>query len=67
MDPEAENGKEPEIVFTHSMEGIGLALQGWSNVHYRLRRLGLQRQSRWVEPEDVVVCRRKPRFFPWYS
>src|SRR5580698_3946550 len=26
MDPEAENGKEPEILFTHLMEGIGLAL-----------------------------------------
>jgi hypothetical protein len=23
MDPEAENGKEPEILFTHLMEGIG--------------------------------------------
>jgi hypothetical protein len=26
MDWEAENGKEPEILFTHLMEGIGLAL-----------------------------------------
>ena len=26
MDPEAETGKEPEILFTHLMEGIGLAL-----------------------------------------
>ena len=26
MDPHAENRKEPEIVFRHSMEGIGLAL-----------------------------------------
>jgi hypothetical protein len=26
MDPEAGNGKEPEILFTHLMEGIGLAL-----------------------------------------
>jgi hypothetical protein len=26
MDPEAESGKEPEILFTHLMEGIGLAL-----------------------------------------
>jgi hypothetical protein len=26
MDPEAENGKEPKILFTHLMEGIGLAL-----------------------------------------
>ena len=26
MEPEAENGKEPEILFTHLMEGIGLAL-----------------------------------------
>ena len=26
MNPEAENGKEPEILFTHLMEGIGLAL-----------------------------------------
>src|ERR1700675_4039752 len=26
MDPETENGKEPEILFTHLMEGIGLAL-----------------------------------------
>jgi hypothetical protein len=26
MDLEAENGKEPEILFTHLMEGIGLAL-----------------------------------------
>jgi hypothetical protein len=26
IDPEAENGKEPEILFTHLMEGIGLAL-----------------------------------------
>jgi len=26
MDPEAENGKEPEILFTHLMEAIGLAL-----------------------------------------
>jgi hypothetical protein len=26
MDPEAENGNEPEILFTHLMEGIGLAL-----------------------------------------
>ncbi len=26
MDPGAENGKEPEILFTHLMEGIGLAL-----------------------------------------
>ena len=26
MDPEAENGNESEILFTHLMEGIGLAL-----------------------------------------
>ena len=26
MDPEAANGREPEILFTHLMEGIGLAL-----------------------------------------
>ena len=26
MDPKAKNGKEPEILFTHLMEGIGLAL-----------------------------------------
>ena len=26
MDPEAGNGKEPEILFTHLMEGVGLAL-----------------------------------------
>jgi len=26
MDPEAENGTEPEILFAHLMEGIGLAL-----------------------------------------
>lgn len=26
MDPEAENGNEPEILFTQLMEGIGLAL-----------------------------------------
>jgi hypothetical protein len=26
MDPEADNCKEPEILFTHLMEGIGLAL-----------------------------------------
>jgi hypothetical protein len=26
MDPETANGKEPEILFTHLMEGIGLAL-----------------------------------------
>jgi len=26
MDPEAKGGKEPEILFTHLMEGIGLAL-----------------------------------------
>ena len=26
MDPETENGKEPEILFIHLMEGIGLAL-----------------------------------------
>jgi hypothetical protein len=26
MNPEAENGKEPEILFAHLMEGIGLAL-----------------------------------------
>ena len=26
MNPKAENGKEPEILFTHLMEGIGLAL-----------------------------------------
>jgi len=26
MDPEDGNGKEPEILFTHLMEGIGLAL-----------------------------------------
>jgi hypothetical protein len=26
MDPEGENGKEPEIFFNHLMEGIGLAL-----------------------------------------
>src|ERR1700719_4224824 len=26
MDPEAAHGKEPEILFTHLMEGIGLAL-----------------------------------------
>jgi hypothetical protein len=26
MDPEAENGKEPEILFSDLMEGIGLAL-----------------------------------------
>jgi hypothetical protein len=34
----------------------GFGPEGWSNVHYRLRRLGLPRQSRWVEPEDVAVC-----------
>ncbi len=62
MDAEAENRKEPEILFSHLMEGIGLALdlKGRSNVHYRLRRLDLQRQSRWVEPEDAAVCRREP-------
>jgi hypothetical protein len=26
MDPEAGNGKQPEVLFTHLMEGIGLAL-----------------------------------------
>jgi len=26
MDPKPGNGKEPEILFTHLMEGIGLAL-----------------------------------------
>ena len=26
LDPEGEDGKEPEILFTHLMEGIGLAL-----------------------------------------
>lgn len=26
MDPEAVKGKHPEILFTHLMEGIGLAL-----------------------------------------
>jgi hypothetical protein len=26
MDPETETGKEPEILFTHLMEGIGLSL-----------------------------------------
>ena len=26
MDPQTENGKEPEILFTHLMEGIGVAL-----------------------------------------
>ena len=26
MDPETTNGKEPEILFTHLLEGIGLAL-----------------------------------------
>lgn len=26
MDPNPGNGKEPEILFTHLMEGIGLAL-----------------------------------------
>ncbi len=26
MNPGAENGKEPEILFSHLMEGIGLAL-----------------------------------------
>ena len=26
MDPESEHGKEPEILFTHLMEGIGLSL-----------------------------------------
>lgn len=26
MDPKAEGGKEPEILFTHFIEGIGLAL-----------------------------------------
>jgi hypothetical protein len=26
MDPEAEHGQEPEILFTHMMEGIGMAL-----------------------------------------
>src|SRR5580658_4315491 len=36
MDLEAENGKEPEILFTHLMEGIGLALdlKGGRNVDY---------------------------------
>ena len=26
LDPEAEHGRKPEILFTHLMEGIGLAL-----------------------------------------
>ena len=54
MDPEAENGKEPDPSHPFD-EGIGLA---WTSraveCHYRLGRLCLQRQSRWVEPEDVA-------------
>ena len=30
--------------------------------HYRLRRLSLQRQSRWVGPQDAAVCGRKPHW-----
>jgi hypothetical protein len=33
-----------------------MALPDGLTLHYRLRRLGLQRQSRWVEPEDVAGC-----------
>ena len=47
---DAAPGKRPppEIVFDHLMEGIGLALgsEGPPHVHHRLRRIGLQRQSR---------------------
>jgi len=56
IDADAETRKEPEILFTHLMEGIGFGPERRSNVHYRLWRFGLQRQSRWVEPEDAVVC-----------
>lgn len=61
MDREAGKGREPEILLTHLKEGIGLALdlKGWSNVHNRLRRLRLQRQSRWVESEDIAVRSRE--------
>ncbi|MGA8103140.1 MAG: hypothetical protein WB869_13355, partial [Candidatus Acidiferrales bacterium] len=34
----------------------------FGRVHYRLRRLSLQRQSRWVGPQDAAVCGRKPHW-----
>ena len=38
------------------MEGIGLSLdcKGWPHVFHRLGRIRLQRESRWIEQEDVA-------------
>jgi len=58
MDLEAENRKEPEILFTHLMEGIGLALdlKGGRMFITDFGGSVYKRQSRRVEPEDVAVC-----------
>ena len=58
MNPEAENGKEPEILFAHLMEGIGLALdlKGGRMFITDLGGSVPSAESRWVEPEDVAVC-----------
>ena len=50
----------PEIVFTHLMEGIGIALdlQRRPDVHHRPGRLGLFGQARWLGEADAT---RQPR------
>ena len=47
----------PEIVMTHLMEGIGIALDvpRRSDVRDRLRRLGLFRQARWIGQANAAL------------
>ena len=62
MDGAPGTSKLPEIIFSHLMEGIGLALdlKGRAHVFDRLRRFRLQRESRWIESEDAALCPREP-------
>ena len=63
MDPEAKNGKEPEILFTHLMEALGLALDlkggrmfitDFGGSVYSANLDGSNRR-------EVADCRRKPQ------
>jgi hypothetical protein len=57
MDPATDNGEEPENLFTHLMEGIGLALD-LKAVECSLATSAARSTapSRWVKPEDIANC-----------
>ena len=62
MDPAPGNRKDPEIRVLPSdgRHRPGLGSERRADVHHRLRRHGLQRQSRRLQQEDLALRRRQP-------